>query len=125
MSNIQLEAEIPEEYAGKRIDWVLAQLFNDYSRSTLQSWLKSGYIQINQAQVKAKDKAKAHALVVVDAPVTVVHEDQAQAIDLDKVYEDEYLMVLNKPAGLTVHPGAGNPDGTLLNASTNHHEAKN
>ena len=113
---IQLEAQIPETLAGRRLDQALAELFPDYSRSRLQLWLKAGKILLNQQPVAAKYRVVGGERVVIQAELEVQTEVQAQDIPLDIQYEDEHVLVLNKPAGLVVHPAAGNPDGTLQNA---------
>ncbi|ASQ45685.1 23S rRNA pseudouridine(1911/1915/1917) synthase RluD [Legionella clemsonensis] len=114
---------VPREFHGQRIDIVLAQLFPDYSRSQLSSWLKQGAITLNQRTCKPKDKVmdgdniemqidfSTHIQQVVSLP---------EEIPLTLVYEDEHLLVLNKPAGLVVHPGAGNREHTLVNALLHH-----
>lgn len=114
------------EYLGERLDRVVAELCPQFSRSQLQKWIKSGDIKLNQASTNVRDK------VSVDDVITVIPVRQAkitdlpEAIDLDIVYEDEHLLVLNKPAGLVVHPGAGNQNGTLVNGLLAHNaELKN
>ena len=79
-----------------------------------------GEVRVNHAVAKNKDKVAAGDVITVHAAVPVVVQDVAQALDLNIVFEDEDLLVINKPAGLVVHPGAGNPDGTLLNALLHH-----
>ncbi len=116
----RLSAQIPEEMAGMRLDQVLAELFSDYSRSKLQTWLKAGRVMINGAQLKAKDKVEGGESIELDAEAEVVLECEAEAIPLDIVYEDESLLIINKPAGLVVHPAVGNWTGTLQNALLNH-----
>ncbi|MBU2571272.1 MAG: 23S rRNA pseudouridine(1911/1915/1917) synthase RluD [Gammaproteobacteria bacterium] len=116
----KLSAQIPEEMAGMRLDQVLAELFSDYSRSKLQTWLKAGRVMINGAQLKAKDKVEGGESIELDAEAEVVLECEAEAIPLDIVYEDESLLIINKPAGLVVHPAVGNWTGTLQNALLNH-----
>ncbi|WP_341328107.1 23S rRNA pseudouridine(1911/1915/1917) synthase RluD [Methylotuvimicrobium sp. KM2] len=116
----RLSAQIPEEMAGMRLDQVLAELFSDYSRSKLQTWLKAGRVMVNGAQLKAKDKVEGGESIELDAEAEVVLECEAEAIPLDIVYEDESLLIINKPAGLVVHPAVGNWTGTLQNALLNH-----
>jgi 23S rRNA pseudouridine1911/1915/1917 synthase len=110
------EISINPELAGLRLDQALAKLFPDYSRSRLQRWIKDGHVLVNGAVCRPKDtvfEADIIALTVVEEPEI---EWRPQAIPLDLVYEDEAVLVINKPAGLVVHPGAGNVDGTLSNA---------
>ena len=116
----RLSAQIPEEMAGMRLDQVLAELFSDYSRSKLQTWLKAGRVRVNGAHLKAKDKVEGGESIELDAEAEVVLTCEAEAIPLDIVYEDESLLIINKPAGLVVHPAVGNWTGTLQNALLNH-----
>lgn len=115
---------VPEHLAGQRIDRVLAQLFPDWSRVTLCKWLKEEMILINSQSYKPNAKVWGGEIITFQAipEHTLIHH-QAEAIPLDIVFEDEHILVLNKPAGLIVHPGAGNPTGTLLNALLHHHPA--
>jgi 23S rRNA pseudouridine1911/1915/1917 synthase len=115
-----LTAEVPFELAGMRLDQALAELFNDYSRSKLQTWVKAGRVQVNGAQLKAKDKLEGGEVIRLDAEPEVVLDAQAEAIALDIIYEDDDLLIVNKPAGLVVHPAVGNWHGTLLNALLYH-----
>ena len=111
-----LNSVIPAEMRGTRLDSALAQLFPDYSRSRLKSWLLSGAIKIDESSWRPKDKVQGGEQVVLEVPeITETTEFEAEIIDLDVVYEDEAIIVLNKPAGLVVHPAAGNWSGTLLN----------
>ncbi|CEK10936.1 23S rRNA pseudouridine(1911/1915/1917) synthase RluD [Legionella hackeliae] len=114
---------VPREYHGQRIDIVLAQLFPDYSRSQLSNWLKQGAITLNQRSCKPKDKVMDGD--EIDMQVDLAdHVSQLvslpEEIPLNIVYEDDYLLVINKPAGLVVHPGAGNREHTLVNALLHH-----
>ena len=111
-----LEIIIPESHAGIRLDKVLAKLFPAYSRSQLQQWLKEGRIQVDNQLPLLRQAAQGGEIVRVQVPVSGPSEWQAQDLPLKIVYEDKHLIVLDKPAGFVVHPGAGNPDGTLANA---------
>lgn len=115
---------IPREYHGQRIDVVLAQLFPDYSRSKLCSWLKEGAITLNQQTAKPKDKVAGGETIDMSIDFSDTNGSneayQAENIPLNVVYEDDDLLVINKPAGLVVHPGAGNPGHTLVNALLHH-----
>lgn len=117
---IKLSLEIPEEYAGQRLDRILAQLFPEYSRSCLQNWLRDGQILVDDKQYRAKDKMHGGELIAIDAALKVQTSTLAQDISLNIVHEDAALIVINKPVGLVVHPAAGNPDNTLLNALLHH-----
>lgn len=118
--SISLQATVPFELTGSRIDQVAAELFPEYSRARLQSWIKEGTLTANGAVHKPKDKLIGGELLVINATVENSEAWQAQAIELDIVYEDEDILVINKPAGLVVHPAAGHHNGTLLNALLHH-----
>ncbi|KTD11382.1 23S rRNA pseudouridine(1911/1915/1917) synthase RluD [Legionella jamestowniensis] len=114
---------VPREFHGQRIDVVLAQLFPDYSRSQLSSWLKQGAITLNRRTCKPKEKVMDGDEIVMQVDFST-HVQQVVSIPEDIplaiVHEDEHLLVLNKPAGLVVHPGAGNREHTLVNALLHH-----
>ncbi|MEW8201829.1 MAG: 23S rRNA pseudouridine(1911/1915/1917) synthase RluD [Candidatus Thiodiazotropha endolucinida] len=112
---------IPEEYAGSRLDQVLSDQFPEFSRSRLQHWIKLGLVELDGRPCKAKQRIRGGELIILRPIPQDEVEAEAQAIELDLVYEDEHLLVINKPAGLVMHPAAGNPDGTLLNGLLNHH----
>ena len=109
-------ARVPESAAGRRFDAVLAELFPEYSRSRLAAWIKSGDVLLDGAEVRPRDPVRGGESVELRAVSSIEVEAVAQDIPLDVRYEDEHLFVIDKPAGLVVHPGAGNPDGTLVNA---------
>ncbi|GAW85888.1 23S rRNA pseudouridine1911/1915/1917 synthase [Bathymodiolus platifrons methanotrophic gill symbiont] len=111
-----LTAEVPLELAGKRLDQVLVEIFPDYSRNKLQSWIKAGRVTVNAEQLKAKDRLVGGEALILDAEAEEVTEYLAEDIPLDIIYEDDDILIVNKPAGLVVHPGAGNWTGTLQNA---------
>ena len=112
---IQLSARATPEHAGQRLDQVAAELFDGYSRSRLQIWIKSGALTVNGRPGKPKDKLIGSEELVINAELEAEVNDTAQPVALPIVYEDEHLIVINKPAGLVVHPAAGHQDGTLLN----------
>ena len=118
-----LQARVPDDYAGYRLDQALSQLFSDYSRSRLQQWIKEGKVMVDGEQLRPRDKLLGGELVEVQIVPTTEVRWQAQEIPMDIVYEDDDILVINKPAGLVVHPAAGNPDGTLLNALLHHDPA--
>ena len=120
---LNLEAEIPLELAGKRLDQVLAELFADYSRSRLTAWLKEGKVLVDGAQRKPRDKVAGGEQVSLEVTLERDERFEPEPIPLDIVYEDEAIIVINKPAGLVVHPAAGNWQGTLLNALLHHDPA--
>ena len=112
-----LHADVPLDYAGRRLDQVLALLFPAHSRAQLQQWLRAGLVTVAGAPAtRASDKVKGGEAVCLHVPAAPPAAWAAEEIALEVVYEDEHLLVIDKPAGLVVHPGAGNPAGTLLNA---------
>ena len=117
---IQLRAEVPFELGGQRLDQVAAQLFSDHSRSRLSAWIKDGLLTVDGAVLRPRDTVHAGAVLELSAEQQAQGEWVAQDIPLDIVFEDEHILVLNKPAGLVVHPAAGHADGTLLNALLHH-----
>lgn len=116
----QVETTVSPELHGLRMDVVLAKLFPDYSRAQLTNWIKSGQITLNQRQIKPKDKVLSGDAIQVDVDLTSLHalseNDSPENIPLNIAFEDEHLLIVNKPAGLVVHPGAGNSSHTLVNA---------
>ena len=115
-TKVKLELSIPADRRGRRLDQVLAELVQDYSRSRLQQWIRSGQVTLDGRQPQPRDKVMGGETVRIDAEIVEQTASEAEAIPLDLVYEDADLLVINKPAGLVVHPAAGNPAGTLLNA---------
>lgn len=109
------EARIPADLAGRRLDQALAQLFPDYSRSRLKDWILAGHVQLDGATAAPRTPVAAGQRVTLQLINEVRADDEPEAIDLDVVYADADLAVINKPAGLVVHPGAGQPAGTLVN----------
>jgi 23S rRNA pseudouridine1911/1915/1917 synthase len=119
----RLTEEVPHEMAGMRLDQVLAELFTDYSRSKLQTWVKSGRVQVNGLMLKPKDKLVGGETIALDAEAEIVVIAEPEPIPLEIIFEDESLLIVNKPAGLVVHPAVGNWNGTLLNALLNHNSS--
>ncbi len=112
-----LTANVPDDCAGQRLDQVLARLFPEYSRSKLQTWIKNGRVQVNDRTLKAKDRLHGGEFISLDAQAeALANTCQPEPIALDVIFEDEHLLVVNKPAGMVVHPAAGNWSGTLQNA---------
>lgn len=118
-----LKAEIPYELAGRRLDQALAQMFPDFSRSRLSQWVKEGKVQVDGHSLKPKDTVLGGEMVELLPEVEPSEQYTAEDIPLDILYEDQALIVLNKPAGLVVHPAAGNRSGTLQNALLHHDPA--
>jgi len=113
---LQLSLTIPPEHAGQRLDQTLAALLPEYSRSRLKAWIESGEILVDGAVRRPRDKVGGGESVVLAATLSEDTRAVAQPIPLVLVHEDKHLIVVDKPAGLVVHPGAGNPDRTLQNA---------
>lgn len=116
MESQTIDLTIPGDLAGRRLDQALAELLPDFSRARLQQWIKQGQVTVNGAACRAKDAVHGGEQVKLQAEFEVQTDWQPQAIPLDIVYEDGAILVVNKPAGMVVHPAAGNPDGTLVNA---------
>lgn len=115
---------IGEDDAGDRIDRVLARRCPEFSRTSLQRWIEQGRIEQAGEVVSRKTKAEAGAEVsILPAPPEPMSAEP-QAIPLDILFEDAHLIVLDKPAGLVVHPGPGHPDNTLVNALLHHAEVR-
>lgn len=119
-TKIEFKQTVSEEFANQRLDKALASLLPDYSRSLIKQWIEQGMVTVDGQNVKAKQKLEPGQRICVAAECHINHEIAAQAIDIVIAYEDEYLMIINKPAGMVVHPGAGNPDKTLQNALLYH-----
>ncbi len=115
-----LTTEVPLDMAGMRLDAALAELFSEYSRSKLQTWVKAGRVTVNGDSLKTRDKLEGGELITLDAEAEVVIIAAPENIPLDIVFEDDDFLILNKPAGLVVHPAIGNWNGTLLNALLHH-----
>lgn len=117
---IELISEVPDELSGSRFDQIAARLFPDYSRARLQIWIKSGELTVNGEAKKTREKLLSGDTLQLKAEVEDENRWEAENIALDIVYEDKALLVINKPAGLVVHPAAGHASGTLLNALLAH-----
>jgi len=125
LTNLHNEGQLSETMRDLRTDAALATLYPEYSRAQLTEWLKKGYITLNGVTPKPKEKVLGNEKVVMHIPQHQPPETapQAEAIPLDILFEDADLLVLNKPANLVVHPGAGNPNHTLVNALLHHTKA--
>jgi len=113
---IECRAMVPPDLAGRRCDQIAAILFAEYSRSRLKSWIVAGELTVNGESCLPRARLQAGDELRLDALQQAEGEWQAQAMDLSVVYQDQSLLVVDKPAGLVVHPAAGHHDGTLLNA---------
>ncbi len=117
---VELQARVPADAAGQRLDQVLAGLFPDYSRSRLQQWIREGGVRVDGQTCKPKERMVGGEQVTVAAELEEDTRCEPQAIALRIVHADDDLLVIDKPAGLVVHPAAGNRDGTLQNALLYH-----
>jgi len=116
-----MTATVPQQLGGLRFDQALARVFPQYSRSRLQAWLKSGHITLDGERAEARRPVSGGERIVLEPPpVPEASAPQAQRMPLRIVHEDADIIVIDKPAGLVVHPGAGQPDRTLLNALLAH-----
>ena len=114
---VQLTAIVSESQLGQRLDQALAEMFPDYSRSRIKEWILDKRVTVDGVIIdKPKEKVLGGESVTVDAEIEEDIRWEPQDIPLNIVYEDEDILVINKPRNLVVHPGAGNPDGTILNA---------
>ncbi|ARU95008.1 23S rRNA pseudouridine(1911/1915/1917) synthase RluD [Tatumella citrea] len=121
---VQLTATVSEAQLGQRLDQSLAELFPDYSRSRIKDWILQGRVTLNGVTATIpKEKVFGGERISIDAEIEEELRWEPQDIALDIVYEDDDILVINKPRGLVVHPGAGNPDGTVLNALLHHYPA--
>lgn len=118
---IKLSQIVPDHLYGKRLDQVLAEMFPDYSRSRIKEWILADAVQVSgQLCNTPRQKMLGGEQIDIVADLPEDERFEAEPIALDIVFEDDHIMVINKPAGLVVHPGAGNSDGTLLNALLHH-----
>tara|TARA_R110002049_G_scaffold262238_4_gene438325 strand:- start:438 stop:1409 length:972 start_codon:yes stop_codon:yes gene_type:complete len=116
-----LEDFIPDDSSGMRLDQALAQLFPDYSRGQLTKWIKAGFVTVDKQQFRPRDSVLGGEHVIINAQIEAVDDTWiAEDIKLDIIHEDEDILIINKEAGMVVHPGAGNHNGTLVNALLSH-----
>ena len=110
-----LQKTVPVELSGQRLDQALARMFPEYSRSRLKSWLLQGFITVNERTLRPRDAVMGGESVLLQPQPEISVTSEPEALELDIIYSDQDCLVVNKPAGLVVHPGAGNMRGTLLN----------
>ena len=120
MKKITLSYETNALDSGERLDSVTAREFTQFSRAHIQKWIKEGQLLLDGKSVKPKQLLKTNQLISIDALEEPVLEDKPENIPIDIIFEDKDIIVLNKQPGLVVHPGAGNPKGTLVNALLHH-----
>lgn len=121
MNSIYKQLIIPAELTGHRLDQALALLCQEFSRAHLQQWIRQGEVRVNgEVVLRPSSKVIQEQQIIIDAKLPERENWSAQKIDLNIVYEDQELMIINKPAGWVVHPGAGNLDQTLVNSLLHH-----
>jgi 23S rRNA pseudouridine1911/1915/1917 synthase len=119
---IELTNTVKDSQLGQRLDQAVAELFSDFSRSRIKEWLVNGKISVNgEVITKPRTKVMGGETITVQAELEDEERFEAQDIPLDIVYEDDDILVINKPRDFVVHPGAGTPDGTVLNALLFHY----
>ncbi|SDO82725.1 ribosomal large subunit pseudouridine synthase D [Halomonas shengliensis] len=120
---LEAQQRVPDAMAGQRLDQAAAELFADFSRERLKAWIKAGELTLDGQVAKPKDKVYGGEWLRLATEVEDDTRFQPEDIPLEVVYEDDQVLVIDKPPGLVVHPAAGNPDGTLLNALLHHDPA--
>ncbi|MFN7553052.1 MAG: pseudouridine synthase, partial [Pseudomonadota bacterium] len=120
---VQRSARVPLAMAGQRLDRVVAEIFPDFSRSRLADWIKGGRLTVDGRAARPRDPVLGGETVDLATDLEQQVDAAGEAIDLAIVHEDKHLLIVDKPPGLVVHPGAGNPTGTLQNALL-HHDPK-
>lgn len=120
MAEKPLQKEIPDSLAGQRLDQALAQMFPEYSRSRLKAWILDGQVTVDARSLRPRDSVSGGEQVMLNPQAEAQVTSEPEPIALDVAWEDEALLVVNKPVGLVVHPGAGNLRGTLMNGLLHH-----
>ena len=117
---LEAQQRIPDAMAGLRLDQAAAELFADYSRERLKAWIKAGELTLDGSPARPRDKVYGGEWLRLATEIQEETRFTPEDIPLDVVFEDDEVLVVDKPPGLVVHPAAGNPDGTLLNALLHH-----
>ncbi len=120
-SSATITVTVPLTASGQRLDQALAASLPEYSRSRIQQWMDAGLVWRGTQSCRRRDKAQGGDQIILQPPPPAASHHQAQPLTLDVQFEDDQLIIVNKPAGLVVHPAAGHRDGTLLNALLHHH----
>ncbi len=115
-----IDLVVPEEFSPERLDKAVPQLYSELSRSTVQQLINENAVTVNEEACNKKTMVKSGDVIEINVPDPVNLSVEPENIPLDIVYEDEYLLVVNKPKGMVVHPAAGNYNGTLVNALLYH-----
>lgn len=122
LNRLELMVEIQPHQLGMRLDQALAEILSQYSRSRIKNWILDGHVQVNGTVLdKPKERVLGGEKIRIDTVIEEEVNHQAENIPLNIVYEDDAILVINKPRDLVVHPGAGNPNGTILNALLYHY----
>ena len=122
LNKLELMVEIQPHQLGMRLDQALAEILSQYSRSRIKTWILDGHVQVNGTVMdKPKERVLGGEKIRIDTVIEEEVNHQAENISLNIVYEDDAILVINKPRDLVVHPGAGNPNGTILNALLYHY----
>ncbi len=117
---IEADFIIPLALGEQRLDIAVSELMPDHSRSRIQGWIKSGAVKVNGKASRSKDKVISDDVISIYAEIDVQERWEAEDIAIEVIYEDDHIIILNKPAGLVVHPAAGHASGTLVNALLHH-----
>lgn len=120
---VQLSATVSDDLIGKRLDQAVAELFPDYSRSRMQGWIKDGQLTVDGEVKRPRDKLQGGELLTIAAELDVIDQYKAVEMPLNIIFEDDDIIIINKPAGLVVHPAAGHWDDTLLNGLLHYYPA--
>ena len=120
MTTTSLYHLVPPGTAPQRLDRYLAQALKDRSRAQIQRWIEGGFVRLAGRRLKSSHRVASGEALQIEIPPPEVSDLKPEKIPLDKVYEDDYLMVINKPAGMVIHPAVGNLSGTLVNALLAH-----
>ncbi len=120
-TRLSLQFQLDESYLGQRIDQVAALIWNDYSRERLKQWLKDGHLLVNGNSVKPKYKCEGDEVLTLNVELEAQTRSLPEDIPLNIIYEDDEILVINKPVVMVVHPGASNSTGTLVNALLHHY----
>ena len=120
-THIQRQCQLDARYLGQRFDQIAAQIWDEFSREKIKTWINDGSLRVNGQLVKAKMRSNGDEELSLDVELAAQLSNQPENIALDIVYEDDAILVINKPVGMVVHPGAGNATGTLLNAMLYHY----
>ena len=119
-TRLSLQIQLDETYLGQRIDQVAALVWSDFSREKLKQWMKEGHLLVNGKVVKPKYRCEGNEQLTLEVELEVQTSSQPENIPLNILYEDDDIIVSNNEVGMVVHPGAGNPTGTLVNALLYH-----